>query len=59
MTFTLAIIAIFIFLGFWLRRSKGKVGESRVAHILARLPKEEYRVINNILLRTRLEAPLR
>ena len=52
MTFTLAIIAIFIFLGFWLRRSKGKVGESRVAHILARLPKEEYRVINNILLRT-------
>lgn len=52
MILTLVIIAIFIFLGFWLRRSKGRIGEHRVAHILGRLPKDRYRVINNLLLRT-------
>ena len=52
MILTLAIIAIFIFLGFWLRKSKGRIGEHRVSHILGRLPKDKYRVINNLLLRT-------
>lgn len=54
MILTLAIIIIFIFLvfGILFRKSKGKVGEDRVAHILCRLPKEEYRVINNLMLRT-------
>ena len=52
MILTLVIIAIFIFLGFWLRRSKGRIGEHRVAHILSKLPKDRYRVINNLLLRT-------
>lgn len=52
MILTLVIIAIFIFLGFWLRKSKGRIGEHRVARILGRLPKDRYRVINNLLLRT-------
>ena len=52
MVLLLTLLAVILVSGILLRRSKGKVGESRVAHILSRLPKEEYRVINNILLRT-------
>ena len=46
----LAVIVLII--SIWLRRSKGRIGEHRVAHILGRLPKDRYRVINNLLLRT-------
>lgn len=33
----------------WLLPSKGEVGERRVARILSKLPQEEYKVINNLL----------
>lgn len=46
----LAVIVLII--SIWLRRSKGRIGEHRVAHILSKLPKDRYRVINNLLLRT-------
>ena len=46
------IIAALISFAVWLRSSKGRIGEQRVAHILGRLPKDRYRVINNLLLRT-------
>ena len=46
----LAVIVLII--SIWLRRSKGRIGEHRVAHILGRLPKDRYQVINDLLLRT-------
>lgn len=46
----LAVIVLII--SIWLRRSKGRIGEHRVAHILSKLPKDRYQVINNLLLRT-------
>ena len=46
----LAVIVLII--SIWLRRSKGRIGEHRVAHILDRLPKDRYQVINDLLLRT-------
>lgn len=52
MILILVIIVIFIFLGLWFRTTKGQIGEQRVAHILGRLPKDRYQVINNLLLRT-------
>lgn len=53
MVFALVIIiAVCLFLVIRPRKSKGWIGERHVAHILARLPKEKYRVINDLLLRT-------
>ena len=52
MILTIIIIGALIFLTIWLRSSKGRIGEQRVAHILGRLPKDRYRIINNLLLRT-------
>ena len=49
---TLILIAILVFLCIWLRSSKGRIGEHRVARVLGRLPKGRYLVINNLLLRT-------
>ena len=49
---TIIIIGVLIFLAVWLRTSKGRIGEHKVAHILGRLPKDRYRIINNLLLRT-------
>ena len=49
---TLIIIAALISFAVWLRLSKGRIGEYRVAHILGRLPKDRYCAINNLLLRT-------
>ena len=46
----LAVIVLIV--SIWLRRSKGRIGEHRVAHILGRLPKDRYQVINDLLLRT-------
>ena len=52
MILTIIVIGALIFLTIWLRRSKGRIGEHRVAHILGGLPKDRYQVINNLLLRT-------
>ena len=52
---SLIIIAIFLCLlifVFRLRKTKGKIGEKKVAHILTRLPKDQYRIINDLLIRT-------
>ena len=47
--FILALVAFVCLL--WFLSSKGKAGEMRVAKILSRLPEEEYRVINNLLIK--------
>lgn len=47
--FILALVAIVCLL--WFLPSKGKAGEMRVAKILSKLPEEEYRVINNLLIK--------
>lgn len=48
----IAIIALVVLIVlFCLLPSKGKVGEIRVAKILSKLPKEEYRVLNNLLIK--------
>ena len=52
MVLTIIVIVTLIFLAVWLRTSKGRIGEHRVAHILGRLSKDRYQVINNLLLRT-------
>ena len=52
MVLTLIVISALIFLAGALRTSKGRIGEHRVAHILGKLPKDRYRLINNLLLRT-------
>lgn len=52
MIFVIILIIAVLILAVWLRSSKGRIGEQRVAHILGRLPKDRYRVINNLLLRT-------
>ena len=52
MVLSIIVIGAIVFLAVWLRSSKGRIGEHRVAHILDRLPKDRYRVINNLLLRT-------
>lgn len=49
------IITIFLCLlifVFRLRKTKGKIGEKKVAHILNRLPEDQYRIINDLLIRT-------
>ena len=50
----LAILVIFslFFLLRWLIPSKGKVGEKVVAGKLDRLPKDQYRVLNNVTIPT-------
>ena len=48
-SFILALVAIVCLL--WFLPSKGKAGEMRVAKILSKLPEEEYRVINNLLIK--------
>ena len=49
------VILILAFVAFicllWFLPSKGKAGEMRVAKILSKLPEEEYRVINNLLIK--------
>ena len=52
MFLTLILIVLFIFLCIRFRTSKGRFGEKKVARILSRLPKEDYKVINDLLLRT-------
>ncbi len=47
--FILAFVAFICLLRFL--PSKGKAGEMRVAKILSKLPEEEYRVINNLLIK--------
>lgn len=47
--FILALVAFVCLL--WFLPSKGKAGEMRVAKILSKLPEEEYRVINNLLIK--------
>jgi hypothetical protein len=50
------IIPIIVIVGFiilvWLLPSKGKIGEKRVANKLDKLPKDKYRVLNDVMLRT-------
>lgn len=52
---TYFVIFIFALVAFvcllWFLPSKGKAGEMRVAKILSKLPEEEYRVINNLLIK--------
>lgn len=48
----ITVSLIFLTIAIRTRSPKGEIGEKRVAHILQRLPKEEYRVINNLLLQT-------
>jgi len=43
------VVALFLVIYFFLP-TKGEVGEKRVAAILSRLPEEEYKVVNNLLL---------
>ena len=47
--FILAFVAFICLL--WFLPSKGKAGEMRVAKILSKLPEEEYKVINNLLIK--------
>lgn len=47
--FILALVAFVCLL--WFLPSKGKAGEMRMAKILSKLPEEEYRVINNLLIK--------
>ncbi|MBQ3734481.1 MAG: NERD domain-containing protein [Bacteroidales bacterium] len=47
--FILALVAFVCLL--WFLPSKGKAGKMRVAKILSKLPEEEYRVINNLLIK--------
>ena len=44
----IVVIAAF-FLLIWFLPSKGEAGEKRVAKILSKLPQEEYKIINNLL----------
>ena len=48
----IAIIIGLFFLLRWLIPSKGKVGEKVVAGKLDRLPKDQYRVLNNVTIPT-------
>ena len=53
MIFAIILAVIILIFSIWRpRRSKGRIGEHRVAHILGRLPKDRYQVINDLLLRT-------
>ena len=50
--FVIIILALVAFICLiWFLPSKGKAGEMRVAKILSKLPEEEYRVINNLLIK--------
>lgn len=51
--FIIVAVVAASFLLILLLPSKGKVGEMRVAKILSKLPKEEYKVINNLLIKQR------
>ena len=46
-----AIVALFVLVIFW-RRLKGKRGEKQVAALLAFLPKDNYKVINDLLIQS-------
>lgn len=46
------ILILIILFCLFLRPSKGKAGEKTVARKLSRLPKDEYKVLNNIMLTT-------
>ena len=53
----IASIIVFVFIiskliNLFTPKIKGYIGESSVIHILSRLPSEQYRVLNNIMLRT-------
>lgn len=45
------LFVLFIILGIIWRKTKGRRGEKRVAMLLALLPKDKYRVINNLLIK--------
>lgn len=51
------LIALFLFFFVWLSiikpRIKGRVGEAKVALLLASLPKDQYRTINDVIIPTR------
>lgn len=47
----LVIVAFFTLVILW-KRSKGKRGEKRMAYLLSRLPDNEYKVINDLLLQS-------
>lgn len=49
LSFILIILAAFAVI-FCFRHSKGKIGEMRVSGILSRLPRNEYLIINNLLI---------
>ena len=52
---SLIIIAVcfcLLVLAFRSHKTKGKIGEKKVAHILNRLPEDQYRIINDLLIRT-------
>ena len=46
-----AIVALFVLVIFW-RRLKGKRGEKQVAALLAFLPKDNYKVINDLMIQS-------
>ncbi len=46
------ILIILFLLCFFLRPSKGKAGEKTVSRKLSRLPKDKYKVLNDIMLAT-------
>ena len=48
----LIVVGIFLILVIIWRRSKGKRGEKQVAALLRRLPEEEYKVINDLLIQS-------
>lgn len=48
---SVAVLALLVFL-IRLLPSKGKVGEKRVAHRLDKLPQDEYRVLNDVMIPT-------
>lgn len=46
-------LAFFVWLAIIMPKIKGKIGESKVAFILATLPKDQYRTINDVIVPTR------
>lgn len=49
---TILIFALAIFLGLYFAQIKGAIGENRVARKLNLLPQNQYRLINNVLIKT-------
>lgn len=52
MTIPIIILILIVLLNFPLWPSKGNAGEKAVSRKLSRLPKEEYKVLNNVMLAT-------